>query len=90
MHPYNERENTWLSAYAQALPPNLLDVSTIEAAARAHRARVVGDAIGALVRSCADRLRLLGRVLAKHATAKAPPAKARMSKALGSLPRAKA
>ena len=83
MHPYNERENTWLSAYAQALPPTLLETSTIEAEARAHRARVLGDAI-------ARAVQWLGRVIVKNATAKVPPAKARMSKALGTLPHAKA
>lgn len=82
MHPYNERENNWLSN-ADPATRDTVDIFAIEALARAERNRAIGDAIATAViflsRWIRGQLRALGRASKSKPTLPAHP-----------LPRAKA
>lgn len=81
MHPYNERENTWLSDRDPATNFTHLNLLAIEAKARAMRAQMLGDAIASGWRFLRSRAKAF--IARRHAPSarNLPP---------GGLPRAKA
>lgn len=81
MHPYNERENTWLSERDPATNFTHHDLLAIEAKARAMRAQMVGDAIASGWRFLASRAKALFAGGRAPSARKLPP---------GGLPHAKA
>ena len=83
MHPYNERENNWLSSAARSTPRATLDIAAIEALARAERSRAIGDGIAAA-------LRFLARGITARIRSLAARLKAKPVLRPNALPRAKA
>ena len=81
MPPYNERENSWLSASKAATSYTHHDLLAIEAKARTMRAQMVGDAIASGWRYLAERVKALITFWRAPAARKLPP---------GGLPNAKA